>query len=95
MEVPGTSLERSQSTISREVARNSEGEAYRPDEAQRKAGERRHAASAVPRKLTDRVREIVVSKLRLRWSPEQIAGSCGSRAASASGRRLPARPVAA
>ena len=67
-------LERSQATISREVARNSEGGAYRPDEAQRKAGERRHAASAVPRKLTDCVWELVVSKLRLQWNPEQIAG---------------------
>ena len=28
----------------------------------------------MPRKLTDRVWELVVSKLRLQWSPEQIAG---------------------
>ena len=47
---------------------------YRPDEARRQAGERRQAASPAPRKVTDRIWELIVSKLRLQWSPRQIAG---------------------
>ena len=67
-------LGRSKSTISREVARNSGGRGYRPKQAEGKAAERRQAASAAPRKLTDSIWEVIVSKLRLQWSPEQIAG---------------------
>ena len=67
-------LGRSKSTVSREVARNSGGRGYRPKQAEGKAAERRQAASAAPRKLTDSIWEVIVSKLRLQWSPEQIAG---------------------
>ena len=67
-------LGRDKSTISRELARNSGGRGYRPSQAQGKAAERRQAASAAPRKLTDTIWELIVSKLRLQWSPEQIAG---------------------
>ena len=65
-------LARSKSTISLELARNSGCRGYFADPAE--AGARRQAVSAVPRKLTDRIWELIVSKLRLQWSPEQIAG---------------------
>ena len=65
---------RSQSTVSRELRRNKGGRGYRPQQAQGKARERRRKASSVPRKLTAAPRELIVSKLRLHWSPERIAG---------------------
>ena len=67
-------LGRSQSAVSRELRRNKGGCGYRPQQAQGKAEGRRRAASSVPRKLTAKVWDLIVSKLRLQWSPEQIAG---------------------
>ena len=51
-------------TISREVSRNSGGRSDCPSQAQGKATERRKAASAASRKLTDTVWAPVVSELR-------------------------------
>ena len=65
---------RSKSTISEELQRNSGGRGYGHKQAQRKAERRRHAASAVPRKLSEEHWERICEKLRLQWSPEQIAG---------------------
>ena len=58
-------LAHSKSTISWELARNSGCRGYCADPAEARAGARRQAASAMPRKLPDRFWELIVSKLRL------------------------------
>jgi IS30 family transposase len=60
------------STIIRELRRNSEGEAYKLEEAERKAQNRRKRPSA--RKLSPNMIIIIEEKLKLSWSPEQISG---------------------
>jgi len=55
---------RSPSTVSRELKRNTGLGGYRPKQAQRLADGR----------LTESVRSHVIGKLKLDWSPEQIAG---------------------
>lgn len=62
------------STIWREIKRNSGKRGYRPKQADRKATERRRAASLVPRKMTRRMWMLVEGRLREGWSPEQISG---------------------
>lgn len=64
-------LNRSASTISRELARNRSGFYYRAVTAQRKAERRCYRK---PRRLAvdHRLRHTVVSLLRQQWSPEQI-----------------------
>src|SRR5271163_2931437 len=65
---------RDRSTIYREVKRNSGQRGYRPQQAQRLAGERR-LASRRPRKLCDpELHKYVEERLEKYWSPEQIAG---------------------
>jgi len=64
-------LARSESTISRELSRNRGKRGYRPQQAQRKADERR-AMNA--RTLDETTWEFVEEKLREEWSPEQISG---------------------
>ena len=67
-------MERHPSTIGRELNRNEGGRGYRPKQAQRMA-DRRRLSSRRPAKLEDGpTREYVVSRLRRRWSPDQIAG---------------------
>jgi IS30 family transposase len=67
-------MERHPSTIGRELNRNGGGRGYRPKQAQRMA-DRRRLSSRRPAKLEDGpTRESVVSRLRRRWSPDQIAG---------------------
>ena len=62
-----------QSTISREVNRNSGGVGYLSAQAQRKSRYRRHqAVKAI--KMTDRVVDMIEKKLREDWSPEQVSG---------------------
>ena len=63
----------SQSTVSRELARNSGQKGYRHKQAQAKSDERR-AMAAKPTKMTPDMVAFVESKLRLEWSPEQISG---------------------
>ena len=70
-------LGRNVSTISRELGRISGGRGYRHKQAQGQAEARRWEASSVPRKLTAALQELVAGKLRLQWSPEQIAGWLG------------------
>ena len=67
---------RSVSTISRELARNSnEDGIYDPDLASLRALERRSAASSQPYKFSaDQWETEIWSLLREGWSPEQIAG---------------------
>lgn len=64
-------LERSESTISRELARNRGGCGYRPKQAQSMAVDRR-AMNA--RTIDDTTWQFVREMLMLQWSPEQISG---------------------
>ena len=70
----GRLLNRSASTVSREVRRNSGRRGYRMKQAQRLASARRRKASSALRKMTRDMWELVREKLSLQWSPEQIAG---------------------
>jgi IS30 family transposase len=67
-------LQRSPSTISREIRRNGGREHYRASTADQSAWNR--ALRPKPCKLAqhERLRRIVADKLSLTWSPEQIAG---------------------
>lgn len=64
-------LNRSESTVSRELSRNRGMRGYRPQQAQRKADERR-AVNA--RTIDETTWKFVEEKLREAWSPEQISG---------------------
>jgi len=64
-------LERSESTISRELARNRGGCGYRPKQAQSMAVDRR-AMNA--RTIDDATWQFAREMLVLQWSPEQISG---------------------
>jgi IS30 family transposase len=67
-------IKRAPSTVSREITRNGGEDRYRAGEADGKAWDRarrpKKCALAVNRKL----RSIVAAKLKLQWSPQQIAG---------------------
>lgn len=65
---------RHRSTIYRELDRNAGQRGYRPQQAQRLAGERR-LASRRPHKMDDPdVQRYVEDRIEKLWSPEQIAG---------------------
>ena len=64
----------SESTISREIQRNSGGRGYRYKQANRLAIERRSIASGKPKKLTAARLAAIEQLLREDWSPEQISG---------------------
>lgn len=63
----------SQSTISRELKRNTGQRGYRHRQAQGKA-EARHHNSAKAAKMTESMIEAVEQRLAEKWSPEQISG---------------------
>ena len=66
-------LGRHPSTICRELQRNTGGRGYRPQQAQRKADERRLQCRR-PRKMDDpRVKAYVQRRFNWFWSPDQIA----------------------
>lgn len=67
-------LGRSRNTLYNELARNTGGRGYRPKQAQQFAQQRR-AEIAQPLKMTSEVIAYIEAKLRLEWSPEQVAGS--------------------
>lgn len=67
-------LNRSPSTISRELRRNTGGRGYRPKQAQEKAEARRSLVSNTPKKMKGALLAIIEEKLHLDWSPEQISG---------------------
>ena len=68
-------LNRSASTISREVLRNLGLCGYRYVQAQGFADERRRKASCNALKMTKKLKQMIYDKLaNLQWSPEQISG---------------------
>jgi transposase, IS30 family len=68
-------LEVHQSTISREIARNSGGRGYRHKQAQEKTEERRKKNSSIRRKMKPDLAFFVEQKIREeKWSPEQVSG---------------------
>ena len=67
-------VNRSHTTIAREVRRNSGDRGYRFKQAERIAQERRRRASSRCWKMTAVLWALIEGLLRLAWSPEQIAG---------------------
>ena len=67
-------LQRAASTVSREVARHGGRPEYRAHEADDQAWESALRPKKCLLALHGRLREIVASKLILKWSPEQISG---------------------
>jgi IS30 family transposase len=67
-------LERSPSTISREVNRNGGCSAYRAATADQKAWDRTRRPKSCKLTCNRRLGRVVESKLRENWSPQQIAG---------------------
>jgi IS30 family transposase len=67
-------LGRAASTVSREIERNGGRIGYRASEADRAAWHRAHRPKRCKLVLNRILASIVSGKLRLRWSPEQIAG---------------------
>jgi IS30 family transposase len=74
MRTIASALQRAPSTVSREIARHGGREAYRADAADTAAWI--NACRPKPCRLEThpRLRKLVVKKLRLEWSPEQISG---------------------
>jgi IS30 family transposase len=64
---------RAPSTISREVARNGGRQSYRGCDAQRTARSRARRPKPAKLSLIPRLGQLVEAKLKLRWSPQQIA----------------------
>ncbi len=69
-----TQLGRSPSTISREINRNDGYDSYRATQADQAAWDRAHRPKHCKLAGNPMLRHIVARKLRLNWSPEQIAG---------------------
>lgn len=67
------SLERPQSTISREISRNTGRRGYRHKQADRLARER-HKTKPKSLKLTNEIKLIIGSYIVQEWSPEQVCG---------------------
>jgi IS30 family transposase len=67
-------LGRAPSTISRELQRNGERQGYRANQADRLAWERALRPKECKLVKNRELAQVVASKLRLQWSPEQIAG---------------------
>ena len=70
----GRLMGRHRSTIGRELSRNTGGRGYRPKQAQRVADARRLACRRRAKLDDGELRRYVGRKLRLRWSPQQVAG---------------------
>jgi IS30 family transposase len=66
-------LGRSQSTLSREISRNTGQRGYRHKQAHGLA-EQRHKNKPKAVKLTDEIKQLIEGCLKQDWSPEQIAG---------------------
>ncbi len=69
-------LGRSQSSLSREISRNSGQRGYRHQQANGLA-EQRHKQKPKAVKLTDDIKQLITGYVKQDWSPEQIAGRLG------------------
>jgi IS30 family transposase len=69
-----SSLDRSPSTISREVKRNGGVTSYRASPADQSAWDRAHRPKLCKLALNAELNDAVSIKLKLEWSPQQIAG---------------------
>ena len=67
-------LERSPSTISREVSRNRGRRYYKAIDADRRARRMAKRPKLGALEINPALRQIVIEKLQLKWSPEQISG---------------------
>ena len=67
-------LKAHRSTVYREISRNSQDSNYEYRQANKKASDRRQAASSKKTKMKHDLIEIIEEKLKLQWSPEQISG---------------------
>ena len=74
-------LGRAPSTVSREVRRNGGRKAYRANAADSRAQEQARRPKPCKLGTHARLRHVVAAKLRLEWSPEQIAGWLRARSA--------------
>ncbi len=71
-------LGRTPSSVSREIKRNKppQQNRYTPRVAHERAVKKRSSRGREERLKNEKVREYVVQKLKLGWSPEQIGGTC-------------------
>lgn len=69
----GKDLGRSQSTITREIARNKGQRGYRHNQANDLAN-KRHKSKPKAHKLTVEIIDIIERYIRQKWSPEQVVG---------------------
>ena len=67
-------LSRSPSTISREINRNGGLELYRASQADKAAWDRAHRPKPCKLALHPALKQLVVTKLKMNWSPRQIDG---------------------
>lgn len=67
-------IQRSPSTVSREVGRNGGVHRYRAIDSDREAWNRARRPKGCRLASNPRLRKVVAEKLRLNWSPEQISG---------------------
>lgn len=74
MRTIAAALGRAPSTVSREVGRHGGCSAYRADAADREAWNNARRPKRCRLATNRRLQRIVVQKLRLKWSPEQISG---------------------
>ena len=68
------SLSRAPSTVSREIRRNGSRRRYRANKADQAAWDRAHRPKTCKLVENRALARVVANKLRLEWSPEQIAG---------------------
>jgi len=68
------------STITREIKRNSENNAYQQEMAQAKSEFRKSSPSKAKKKIYPDLVTIIKQKLPLQWSPVQISGFLKKRA---------------
>jgi len=71
MRLIASSLDRSPSTISREIQRNGGLDRYRASRADKYAWDRAHRPKACKLAMNDELRDAVAIKLELEWSPQQ------------------------
>lgn len=67
-------LEREPSTVSREIKRNGGIEVYRANIADQRAWDRARRPKPCKLVMNRKLADVVASRLKLEWSPEQIAG---------------------